>query len=85
MRFNDSINEKNLVGHIRSSAFVIPITISSQPVTFDGAFEVRVTSWYSLAFRNVADPGVGVRAFPSIMEEMNGLFRIKGDAEQEAQ
>jgi hypothetical protein len=64
---------------------MVAIPIQGQTITPDWALEVCAASRHSLAFRDVADPSVSVRVFPSIMKEMNGLFRIKGDAQQKAQ
>jgi hypothetical protein len=56
--------------------FMVAIPIQGPTIASDWALEICAASRHSLAFRDVLDPSVSVRVFPSIMEEMNGLFRI---------
>jgi hypothetical protein len=81
----NSIHEKNVVGHVISGVLrILPVPVSGQSIPSDLALQVRIAPRHPLAFREVADPGGIVRAVPSIVKEVDGLFRIQGQAEQQA-
>ncbi len=56
---------------------MVHISIQSQAIARDWALVIRAAPRHPLAFRDVVYPISGVWAFPSIVEEMNGLFAYK--------
>ena len=46
----DSINQKKVVGYAVFSVFVISVSIPSEAITSNWAFELRITPWHRPAF-----------------------------------
>jgi hypothetical protein len=68
-----------------SRVYRVLISTPNQTVALDWALEFGAAPGNLPAFRDVAHPEFVVRTIQSIMDEMDGLFRIQGAAEQEAQ
>jgi hypothetical protein len=73
---------KNNVALFRIVAILIPV--SGKTVATDGTIEFLALAWNRPAGRNISRPNIIVRATPSIMDKVDGLFRVKEEAQQDS-
>jgi hypothetical protein len=62
-------------------AILIPVPGKTVPT--DETIELLALAWNRPAGRNISGPNITARATPSVMDKVDGLFRVKEEAQQD--